>query len=122
MAVPRGLSIVTDTPNKCEAGLVLRYMSEPEQVIPRFTELLSSPIRSYNLMESEELAERLPYFTEEISEEFQSIEAQIPPGTTTLQVGTLLKELLDELTVSGTDEPAEDLANRYVDEMLALDS
>jgi hypothetical protein len=73
-------------------------------------------------MESEELAERLPYFTAEISEEFQSIEAQIPPGTTTLQVGTLLKELLDELTVSGTTEPAEDLANRYVDEMLALDS
>lgn len=122
MAVPRGLSIVTDTPNKCEAGLVLRYMSEPEQVIPRFTELLSSPIRSYNLMESEELAERLPYFTPEIKEEFQSIEQQIPPGTTTLQVGTLLKELLDELTVSGTAEPAEDLANRYVDEMLALDN
>jgi len=122
MAVPRGLSIVTDTPNKCEAGLVLRYMSEPEQVIPRFTELLSSPIRSYNLMESEEMAERLAYFTGEISDEFQTIEQQIPPGTTTLQVGTLLKELLDELTVAGTDEPAEDLANRYVDEMLALDN
>ena len=122
MAVPRGLSVVSDTPNKCEAGLVLRYISEPEQVIPRFTELLSSPIRSYNLMESDELAERLPYFTDEIKEEFQSIERQIPPGTTTLQVGTLLKELLDELTVTGTDEPAEDLANRYVDEMLALDN
>lgn len=121
MAVPRGLSVASDTENKCEAGLVLRYMSEPEQVIPRFTELLSSPIRSYNLMESEELAERLAYFTEEIKEEFQTIERQIPPGTTTLEVGTILKELLDELTVTGTDEPAEELAARYLDEMLALE-
>jgi ABC-type glycerol-3-phosphate transport system substrate-binding protein len=121
MAVPRGLSVASDTENKCEAGLVLRYMSEPEQVIPRFTELLSSPIRSYNLMESEELAERLAYFTDEIKEEFQTIERQIPPGTTTLEVGTILKELLDELTVTGTDEPAEELAARYLDEMLALE-
>jgi hypothetical protein len=97
-------------------------MSEPEQVIPRFTELLSSPIRSNNLLESAEMAERLPYITEEIKDEWLVTTQQIPPGTTTLQVGTLLKELLDELTVTGTDEPAEDLANRYVDEMLALDN
>ena len=122
MAVPRGFSVVSDTPNKCEAGLVLRYMSEPEQVIPRFTELLSSPIRSYNLLESTEMAERLPYITDEIKQRWADTERQIPPGTTTLEVGTIVKELLDELTVTGTTESAEDLANRYVERMLELDN
>lgn len=121
MAVPRGFSVTSDIPNKCEAGLLLRYMSEPEQVIPRFTQLLSSPIRSRALLESEELAERLPYFDDAIQAAFAETVQQIPPGTTTLEVGNIIKELLDELTVTGTDEPAEDLANRYMERMLALD-
>ena len=121
MAVPRGFSVVTDTEHKCEVGLLMRYMSEPEQVIPRFTQLLSSPIRSQALLDSPELAERLEYWGPELQEQFAETTAQIPPGTTTLEVGTILKNLLDELTVTGTDEPAEDLAARYVEEMLALD-
>lgn len=121
MAVPRGLSVVTDTPNPCEVGLVLRYMSEPEQVIPRFTQLLSSPIRSQNLLDSTELAERLPYFNQEIRAAFSETVQQIPPGTNTLEIGTILKDMLDELTVTGTDESAEDLAARYLAEMQALD-
>jgi len=121
MAVPRGFSVSSDIPNTCEAGLLIRYMSEPEQVIPRFTVLLSSPIRSKALLDSEELAERLPYFDGEIQAAFAATEQQIPPGTTTLAVGDILKELLDELTVTGTDESAEDLAARYEADMLALD-
>ncbi len=101
---------------------MLRYMSELEQTIPRFTQLLSSPIRSNALMESDELAERLDYFNiPEIITSFRETANQIPPGTNTLAVGEVLKELLDELTVVGTDEPYADLAARYMDELLALD-
>lgn len=122
MAVPRGLSIVSDTEHPYEASLVLRYLSEPEQAIPRFTELLSSPIRSTTVLESDEVAELMPYYTDEIKEEFAVTERQIPPGTNTLEVGDLLKELLDELTVSGTDESPEELAARYQAELDELDN
>lgn len=122
MAVPRGLSVTSDIEHKCEAGLLLRYMSEPEQVIPRFTELLSSPIRSQALLDSDEMAERLPYFDDVIQAAFAETVQQIPPGTTTLAVGDILKELLDELTVTGTDESAEDLAARYEARMLEVEN
>jgi len=122
MNVPRGLSIVAETEHPYEASLVLRYMSELEQTIPRFTVLLSSPIRSFALFESDELAERLAYYnTPEIIAHLQATVNQIPPGTNTFPIGDVLKELLDELTVVGTDEAYEDLAARYMDELLALD-
>ncbi|MGH2747205.1 MAG: ABC transporter substrate-binding protein [Actinomycetota bacterium] len=113
MAVPRGWSLMSETEHPDEAMLVLRYLMEPENAIPRFTELLSSPIRSSAVLESEEVAELMPYFTDETQDVYASIGRQIPPGTNTGAVGDVLLDLLDELTVVISDDSAEELASRY---------
>jgi ABC-type glycerol-3-phosphate transport system substrate-binding protein len=117
MSVPRGWTLMSETEHPAEAMMALRYLMEPENAIPRFTVLLSSPIRSTAVMDSPELEERMPYFTQEIRDVFTGISRQIPLGTNTTAVGDILLDLLDELTVVTTDEPAADLAARYQAEL-----
>jgi ABC-type glycerol-3-phosphate transport system substrate-binding protein len=120
MSVPRGWTLMSETEHPAEAMMALRYLMEPENAIPRFTVLLSSPIRSTAVMDSPELEERMPYFTQEIRDIFSGISRQIPLGTNTTAVGDILLDLLDELTVVTTDEPAADLAARYQAELDGL--
>ena len=113
MGVPRGWTLIAGTEHQAEAMMALRYLMEPENAIPRFTELLSSPIRSTAVIDSPEAAELMPYFTDEIKEVFQGISAQIPLGTNTNAVGDILLDLQDELTVTFTDEDPAAIAARY---------
>jgi len=68
---------------------------------------------SFPLFESEELAETQPYFTDELKDIFLSLERQVPPGTNTNAVGEVLIALLEEVTVTGTDDTPEQVADRY---------
>jgi multiple sugar transport system substrate-binding protein len=113
MGVPRGLSLAAETENPDEAALVMRYLMEPEIAEERYLELDAAPIMSEPLFESEGLAETQPYFTDELKEVFLSLEAQLPPGTNTNAVGEVLVSLLEELTVTGTDDSPEEVAERY---------
>jgi ABC-type glycerol-3-phosphate transport system substrate-binding protein len=113
MGVPRGLSLAAETENPDEAALVMRYLMEPEIAEERYLELDAAPIMSEPLFESEGLAETQPYFTDELKEVFLSLPAQLPPGTNTNAVGEVLVSLLEELTVTGTDDSPEEVAERY---------
>jgi len=113
MGVPRGWSMAVDTANPYEASLALRYLSEPEIAAERYFDLESGVVQSIPVLEGEQMTEAQPFFTAELLEIFSSLEAQIPPGTNTNAVGEVLINMVEELTVTGTDESPEEVAARY---------
>lgn len=113
MGVPRGWSMAVDTENPYEASLVLRYLSEPEIAAERYFDLESGVVQSIPVLEGEQMGEAQPFFTAELLDIFTSLEAQIPPGTNTNAVGEVLVNMVEELTVTGTDESPEEVAARY---------
>ena len=113
MGVPRGWSMAVDTENPYEASLVLRYLSEPEIAAERYFDLESGVVQSIPVLEGEQMTEAQPFFTAELLEIFAGLEAQIPPGTNTNAVGEVLVNMVEELTVTGTDESPEEVAARY---------
>ena len=113
MGVPRGWSMASDTEHPYEASLVLRYLSEPEIAAERYFVLESGVVQSIPVLQGEQMAEVQPFFTSELLDIFQNLAAQIPPGTNTNAVGEVLINLVEELTVTGTDESPEDVAARY---------
>jgi ABC-type glycerol-3-phosphate transport system substrate-binding protein len=122
MGVPRGLSIASGTENAYEASLVARYLMSPEIAMERYLQRDAAPTMSAPLYGSEELEEAQPYFTQELQDIFLNLEAQLPPGTNTNAVGEVLVALLEEVTVTGTSDSPEEIANRYqsqLDEQLS---
>ena len=113
MGVPRGWSMAVDTENPYEASLALRYLSEPEIAAERYFDLESGVVQSIPVLEGEQMGEAQPFFTAELLDIFTSLEAQIPPGTNTNAVGEVLVNMVEELTVTGTDESPEEVAARY---------
>jgi ABC-type glycerol-3-phosphate transport system substrate-binding protein len=113
MGVPRGWSMAVDTANPYEASLVLRYLSEPEIAAERYFDLESGVVQSIPVLEGEQMGEAQPFFTAELLDIFRGLEAQIPPGTNTNAVGEVLVNMVEELTVTGTDESPEEVAARY---------
>jgi ABC-type glycerol-3-phosphate transport system substrate-binding protein len=113
MGVPRGWSMSAETENPYEASLVLRYLSEPEIAAERYFELESGVVQSIPVLEGEQMAEEQPFFTQELLDTFTSLEAQIPPATNTNAVGEVLVALLEEVTVTGTEDSPEAIAERY---------
>jgi ABC-type glycerol-3-phosphate transport system substrate-binding protein len=113
MGVPRGWSMSAETENPYEASLVLRYLSEPEIAAERYFELESGVVQSIPVLEGEQMAEEQPFFTQELLDTFTSLEAQIPPATNTNAVGEVLVALLEEVTVTGTEDAPEAIAERY---------
>jgi ABC-type glycerol-3-phosphate transport system substrate-binding protein len=113
IGVPRGWSMAVDTENPYEASLVLRYLSQPEIAAERYFVLESGVVQSIPVLEGEQMAEAQPFFTAELLDIFTSLEAQIPPGTNTNAVGEVLVNMVEELTVTGTDESPEEVAARY---------
>ena len=119
MGAPRGLSLATGA-NAEASGMVLRYLSDPEIAAERYFELESGVVQSIPMLEGEQMAEEQPFFTEELLEDFRTLEAEIPRGTNTNAVGEVLINLIEETTVTGTDESAEDVAARYQEQLNAL--
>jgi ABC-type glycerol-3-phosphate transport system substrate-binding protein len=113
IGVPRGWSMAADTANPYEASLVLRYLSEPEIAAERYFDLESGVVQSIPVLEGEQMGEAQPFFTAELLEIFRGLEAQIPPGTNTNAVGEVLVNMVEEVTVTGTDDSPEDIAARY---------
>ncbi len=113
MGVPRGWSMGADTEHPYEASLVLRYLSTPEIAAERYFVLESGVVQSIPVLEGDQMAEEQPFFTAELLDIFRNLGAQIPPGTNTNAVGEVLVNLVEELTVTGTDETPEEVAARY---------
>jgi ABC-type glycerol-3-phosphate transport system substrate-binding protein len=102
-----------ETENPDEAALVLRYLSEPEIAAERYFELESGVVQSIPVLEGEQMAEEQPFFTQELLDTFTGLEAQIPPATNTNAVGEILVAMLEEVTVTGTDDTPDAIAERY---------
>ena len=117
MGVPRGWSMSAETENPDAAVMVLRYLSEPEIAAERYFELESGVVQSTPVLEGEQMAEMQPFFTEELLDIFTSLEAQIPPGTNTNAVGEILVTMLEEVTVTGTEDTPQAVAERYQAEL-----
>jgi ABC-type glycerol-3-phosphate transport system substrate-binding protein len=113
IGVPRGWSMSAETEHPYEASLVLRYLSDPEIAAERYFELESGVVQSIPVLEGEQMGEEQPFFTPELLDIFQGLEAQIPPATNTNAVGEILVRLLEELTVTGTDDSPDAVAQRY---------
>ncbi len=119
MAVPRGWSMVFQSEYPDEVGLVLRYIMDPVNGIPRYLQGSSTP-RNTDIFNSPEVNEAQPYFTDAIKEAFVSVSAQIPPAPNTLDVGTVLVQLREQVLVIGTDDPPEEVAAQFQAELDAL--
>lgn len=119
MAVPRGWSMVAENEYPYETSLALRYLMDPANAIPRYLEGSSTP-RSTTVLESQEVIDAQPYFTDDIKDAFVSVSGQIPPAANTLAVGSVLIDLRDQLLVIGTDDSPEDIAARFQAELDAL--
>ena len=119
--VPRGWSMAAGAENPEAANQVLRYLMSPEIAAERYFELESGVPQSIPVLESEELKEKQPFFTDELVDIFRNLEAQIPPGTTTAAVAELMGQLTEEVAVVGTDEAPEEVAARYQAEFDAID-
>jgi arabinogalactan oligomer/maltooligosaccharide transport system substrate-binding protein len=113
MGVPRGWSMSAETENPDAAVQVLRYLSDPEIAAERYFELESGVVQSTPVLEGEQMAEEQPFFTQELLDIFTGLEAQIPPGTNTNAVGEVLTALLEEVTVTGTEDTPQAIAERY---------
>jgi ABC-type glycerol-3-phosphate transport system substrate-binding protein len=120
IGVPRGWSMSADTGNPYEASLALRYLSEPDIAAERYFDLESGVVQSIPVLEGEQMAERQPFFTPELLEIFRGLEAQIPPGTNTNAVGEVIVNMVEEVTVTGTEDSPEDIAARYQEELDGL--
>jgi multiple sugar transport system substrate-binding protein len=112
MGFPRGWSMIEGTSNADEASMVLRYLSEPEIAAERYLELETGIVQSIPVLEND-IPEAQPFFTPELMERFRSLEVQVPPSTFTNQVGEVLIDLVEEVTVTGSDESPEQIAERY---------
>ena len=111
MGAPRGFSMSEGAEHPYEASLVMRYLSQPEIAAERYFELESGVVQSLPLIES--LPQEQPFFTEELVEIFRMMESQIPVGTNTNAVGEVLNDLIEEVSVTGTEDAPEQLAERY---------
>ncbi len=120
IGVPRGWSMSADTANPYEASLALRYLSEPEIAAERYFDLESGVVQSIPVLEGEQMTERQPFFTPELLDIFRGLEAQIPPGTNTNAVGEVIVNMVEEVTVTGTEDSPEDIAARYQEELDGL--
>lgn len=109
---PRGFSLTAGTPNPEDAALVLRYLSEPEIAAERYIELESGVVQSIPVLE-ETIPEKQPFFTPELMKVFRELDTQVPPSTNTNAVGEVLVSLLEEVTVTGTSDSPEEIADRY---------
>ena len=113
IGVPRGWSMSAETDNAYEASLVLRYLQDPEIAAERYFELESGVVQSLPVLEGEQMTEEQPFFTPELLDIFRNLEAQIPPATNTNAVGEVLVALLEEVTVTGTEDTPDAIAQRY---------
>ena len=109
---PRGWSMTAGTENSYQASLVLRYLSEPEIAAERYLELETGIVQSIPVLEGDIPAAQ-PFFTPELMQRFRGLEVQVPPSTFTNAVGEVLIDLVEEVTVTGTDDSPEQIAERY---------
>jgi multiple sugar transport system substrate-binding protein len=107
--------VTTDTEHPCEAGLVLRYLAEPEVMIDTL-EGGAVPPRHEEAIE--QVDEVLPLFTDELKAGFLQA-GSVPAALNAGEVESVLEQLWGEI-VTGQATDARALAEKYQPELDAL--
>lgn len=107
--------VTTDTEHPCEAGLVLRYLAEPEVLIDTLENGAVPPRHEEAIQEVEG---SLPLFTDELQEGFLQADS-VPAALNAGEVEGVLEQLWGEI-VTGQATDAAALAEKYAPELDAL--
>jgi ABC-type glycerol-3-phosphate transport system substrate-binding protein len=113
----RSWAITTGSKHPYEASLVLRYVSSKQNLLNSISQRMVMP-RNTAALDSPELAEYLPFLTDQLKTTF--IDAKPAPAAANAgEVEEVLEQLLGEI-VQGTDQSAQQLADKYQQQLDAL--
>ena len=110
ISIGRTYSVTTGSEHPYEASLILRYLTETDNLVDTVLDGATPP-RQSEALDDERLNEFWPFFDGELKDAF--IESRvIDPATNAGEVETVLEQLFGEI-VAGTDKSAEELAEEY---------
>lgn len=110
LSAARTWAVVEGSEHPEEAGLILRYIAETDNLIEAAGNG-SVPMRQTEAIESEQLTEIWPFFNEDLKQAYLE-STPFPAGTNAGEVAGILEQMFGEI-VQGTDRTAEDLATEY---------
>ena len=100
--------LTSDTEHPCEAGLVLRYIADP-QILLDTLEGGAVPMRHTEALD--QAGDVLPLFTDELKEGFLDA-GTVPAGPNAGEIENILEQLWGEI-VTGQATDAQALADKY---------
>ena len=103
--------VTADTEHPYEAGLVLRYLAETDNLVDGVLEFGSFPMRQSEALNDPRIAEFWPFFDEALKESYLG-SSPAPAGPNAGAVEGILEQMFGEIVV-GTDLSAEELAANY---------
>jgi ABC-type glycerol-3-phosphate transport system substrate-binding protein len=106
----RTWAVLAGSEHPDEAALILRYISETENLVAAVFEG-SVPMRQTEAINDPSLAEYWPFFTEELKQVYLD-SAPVPAGPNAGSVEEILEQLFGEIVV-GTDMTGAELAAKY---------
>lgn len=110
LSAARTWAVLAGTEHPEEAALVLRYISETDNLVEAAGNG-SVPMRQTEAFESEALLEVWPFFNEDLKEAYLN-STPTPAGPNAGEVEGILEQMFGEIVV-GTDKTAEELAAEY---------
>lgn len=118
VTAPRTWALTVDADDPYESSLVLRYLAETENLIEPLANG-SVPMRQTEALDDPRIQEIIPFFDENLKEDYLSAES-MPAAPNTGEVEEILEQLWGEI-VQGTDASPEELANKYQEQLDALE-
>ena len=118
VASSRVWAITTGSKHPYEASLVVRYLSSKQNLLSTLEAGIVRMPRNSAVLDSPEMADYLPFLTEDLKKSFIDAEP-VPAAANAGEVEGVLEQLLGEI-VQGTDLSAQELADKYQQQLDAL--
>jgi ABC-type glycerol-3-phosphate transport system substrate-binding protein len=113
----RSWAITAGSQHPYEASLILRYVSSAQNLLNTISQRVIMP-RNTAALNSPELAKYLPFLAGELKASFEGAKPA-PAAPNAAEVEGVLEQLLGEI-VQGTDQSAQQLADKYQKQLDAL--
>jgi ABC-type glycerol-3-phosphate transport system substrate-binding protein len=111
-------AMTSDVEHPEEAALVMRYVASTQNLTRAVVELGGLPPRQTEALNSPEVKEAYKYMSDDLRQALLDSEAR-PSGPESAEVEAILEQMFGEI-VSGSDESAESLAEKYQEQLDAL--